>query len=109
MSKYKVVAAHCIHTMLLQHTEFIARVSIPAAKRFREEFADVLKRLSENPFQFPPYEDPNLPKGVYRGAFFARWYKAVFSVSNSVVYLDAVFDCRAETDNVFSNENESHG
>ena len=95
MSKYKVVAAHCVHTMLLQHTAFIARVSAPAAKRFREEFAGVLKELSENPFQFP------LPEGVYRSAFFAKWYKAVFSVSNHIVYLDAVIDCRAETDDVF--------
>ena len=101
MSKYKVVAAHCVHTMLLQHTAFIARVSAPAAKRFREEFAGVLKELSENPFQFPPYEDPNLPEGVYRSAFFAKWSKAVFSVSNRIVYLDAVIDCRAETDDVF--------
>lgn len=104
MSKYKVVTAHCVHTMLLQHTAFIARVSVPAAKRFREEFAGVLKGLSGNPFQFPTYEDPNLPEGVYRSAFFAKWYKAVFSVSDDVVYLDAVIDCRAETDDIFRKE-----
>ena len=104
MSKYKVVTPHCVHTMLLQHTAFIARVSVPAAKRFREEFVGVLKSLSENPFQFPPYEDPNLPQGVYRGAFFAKWYKAVFSVAGKVVYLDAVIDCRAETDPVWADK-----
>ncbi|WP_304965086.1 type II toxin-antitoxin system RelE/ParE family toxin [uncultured Oscillibacter sp.] len=104
MSKYKVVTAHCVHAMLLQHTAFIAGVSTPAAKRFRDEFADVLKRLSENPFQFPPYEDPNLPKDVYRGAFFANWYKAVFSVSDNVVYLDAVIDCRAKSDTFWADK-----
>ena len=103
-SKYKVIVAHCVHTMLLQHIAFIARVSVPAAKRFREEFAGVLKALSENPFQFPPYEDPNLPEDTYRGAFFAKWYKVVFSVSDKVVYLDAVIDCRAEAGDIFREE-----
>ena len=91
MSKYKVVTAHCVHAMLLQHTAFIAGVSAPAAKRFRDEFADVLKRLSENPFQIPPYEDP-------------KWYKAVFSVSDNVVYLDAVIDCRAKSDTFWADK-----
>lgn len=100
-AKYKVIVARRIHTMLLQHAEFIAQVSIPAAKRFREEFADVLNRLSTNPLQFPLYEDPNLPRDIYRGALFAKWYKAVFLVSGDTVYLDAVVDCRAETNRIY--------
>ena len=62
MSKYEVVTAHCVHTMLLQHTAFIARVSILAAKRFREEFAGVLKRLSENLLQFPLNDSIKTPE-----------------------------------------------
>lgn len=94
MSQYKVVPAPALDAHILRHVEFLARVSIPAVKRFRAELKDVLHRLEENPYQFPAYDDPNLPKGVYRKALFAKWYKAVFTVEGETVYLDAIVDGR---------------
>lgn len=96
MAKYEVILNARLDQMLLKHAEFISRVSIPAAKRFRQEFAEVVRRLSENPYQFPTYDDPNLPPDTYRKAIFAKWYKAVFSVEGHTVYLDAVVDGRME-------------
>ena len=89
-----------VDSQLLRHVEFISRVSIFAAKRFRGEFAEVLDGLEQNPLQFPPETDPNLPEGMYHKAFFAKWYKALFMIDsqNSIVYLDAVVDCRQSTD-----------
>ena len=80
--------------MLIQHTKFLARVSVPAAKKMISEFELVLDSLEENPYQYPSDDDYNLPKDMYRKALFCKWYKALFSVSGTKVFLDAVVDCR---------------
>ena len=74
--QYTVIFASRVDAQLLKHVEFLARVSIPAAKAFRSKFAEILAQLEENPFLFPPETDPNLPAGLYRKALFAKRYKA---------------------------------
>lgn len=98
--RYSIILASRVDHMLVQHVSFLARVSIPAAKRFRKEFADTLKQIAENPFQFPIDTDLNLPEGLYRKALFAKRYKALFLVENETVYLDAVVDCRQDMTSV---------
>lgn len=93
MAKFKVIFDPALDRMLLQHTEFISRVSVPAAERFLDEFEAVIQRLSENPYQFPSCDDPNLAD-TYRKAIFAKWYKMIFSVEDDTVYIDAVVDGR---------------
>lgn len=96
MGKFKVIFDPALDRMLLQHTEFISRVSVPAAERFLDEFEAVIQRLSENPYQFPNCDDPNLAN-TYRKAVFAKWYKMIFSVEGNTVYIDAVVDGRQST------------
>lgn len=93
MGKFKVIFDPALDQMLLKHTEFISRVSVPAAERFLDEFEAVIQRLSENPYQFPSCDDPNLAD-TYRKAVFAKWYKMIFSVEDDAVYVDAVVDGR---------------
>lgn len=93
MAKFKVIFDPALDRMVLQHTEFISRVSIPAAERFMEDFETIIRRLSENPYQFPSCDDPNL-SDTYRKAVFAKWYKMIFSVEDDTVYVDAVVDGR---------------
>lgn len=100
MAKYKIIFAKRVDQMLLRHVEFLSRVSVPAAKQLYREFEKIIRRLEDNPYQFSPEEDQNLPVG-YRKAIFAKRYKAVFLVKESVVYLDAVVDCRMDSRNVF--------
>lgn len=95
MNNYKIIFAKRVEQMLLRHVEFLTRVSIPPAKQFYTEFEDVICRMKDNPFQFPTESDQNLPVG-YRKAIFAKWYKAIFSVDEKIVYLDAVVDCRMD-------------
>lgn len=101
MAKYRIVFAKRVDQMLLRHTEFLVRVSIPAAKTFYRDLNDILDRLEDNPFQFPIEEDSNLPDGQYHKALFAKRYKAVFSIDGQTVYLDAVVDCRMDNKNMF--------
>lgn len=97
--RYEVVLSGRAEQMLAGHIAFLARVSIKAARRLRDAFAEVLDDLERNPFQFPPVEEPNLPDG-YRKALFGKRYQAVFCVDGQTVYLDAVLDCRRENTNI---------
>lgn len=101
---YTLVIARRVDEMLLHHIAFLSRVSLPAAKKFRNDYAAILRRLAESPFQFPVETDLNLPEGAYRKALFAKRYKAIFLVEKKTVYLDAVIDCRQE----FDEEMERH-
>lgn len=96
MAKYNILLASRVKAQLLRHTEFLARVSVPAAKRFRDAYADTLEQIEDNPYQFPVDTDLSLPEGLYRKALFAKRYKALFSVEGDTVYIDAVVDCRQD-------------
>ena len=74
MAKSKVIFDHALDRMVLQHTEFIFHVSVPAAERFVEEFETIICRLSENPYQFLSCDNPNLAD-IYRKAIFANGTK----------------------------------
>ena len=96
MSKYEVIVSRRADEMLIQHAKFLARVSVPAAKRMVSEFEFILDSLEENPYQYPVDDDCNLPKGMYRKALFCKWYKVLFIVNDGKVFLDAVVDCRQD-------------
>lgn len=96
MSKYEVIVSRCADEMLIRHASFLARVSVPAAEKMVSEFELILDSLEENPYQHPVDNDCNLPKGVYRKALFCKWYKVLFIVNDSKVFLDAVIDCRQD-------------
>ncbi len=100
MPNYKIDVSSRVDHQLLTHFEIITRVSIPAARRFRDEYARILDDLEENPLQFPTDPDPNLPEDIYHKAIFAKWYKALFMIdaNSRIVYLDAVVDCRQSSD-----------
>lgn len=99
MGKYTVVVSRRADEMLIRHARFLAQVRVSAARRMTSEFADVLDELEQNPYQFPVELDCNLPGGAYRKALFSKWYKAIFSVAENTVYLDAVLDCRQDNTN----------
>lgn len=97
MAKYEIIFSSRVDRMLTNHISFLARVSLPAARKLRNDFADVLKRMAENPYQFQVDTDLNLPEDMYRKALFGKRYKALFTVEGQTVYLDAVVDCRQDT------------
>lgn len=100
MSKYKIIIASRVDQQLLRHIEFLAKVSIVAARNLRTEYAEVLERLEENPYQFPLETDSVLRDGGYHKAIFYKRYKAVFLIEDNIVYLDAVADCRQSSENI---------
>jgi len=92
--KYEVIVSRKADEMLVSHVRFLAQVSIPAAKVLINEICSVLGTLKDNPFQFQLEEDLGLPSRKYRRVVFATRYKAVFSVFENRVFIDAIIDCR---------------
>jgi hypothetical protein len=92
--KYDVIVSKKADEMLVSHVRFLAQVSIPAAKVLRNEFCSVLVALKDNPFQFHQEENLGLPSGKYRRVVFATRYKAVFSIFENTVSIDAIIYCR---------------
>lgn len=105
MGKYTVIVSRRADEMLIRHARFLAQVRVSAAKRMAAEFSEILDTLEENPFLFPRETDYDLPGETYRKALFSKWYKAIFSVSEDTVYLDAVLDCRQENADYRPNSN----
>ena len=86
------------------HTEFLARVSLVAARRLLADFRKVKIRLAANPFQFPfadKTDAPGIPPETYRKYLLCERYKALFLVEGSNVYVDAIIDCRQENADIF--------
>ena len=91
--RYKIIVSCHAEQMLTSHVCFLSRVSVKAARRLRNEYAQMLDSLEDNPFQFPVAEDLDLPE-EYRKALFGKRYQAIFRVEGDAVLLDAVLDCR---------------
>ena len=108
MAKYNVILSRRADHMLISHTEFLARVSSPAARRLLVDFRKVKKVLEETPFQYPFADErdaPGIPLETYRKCLFDGRYKALYLVEENIVHIDAVIDCRQENDNLYgSNE-----
>ena len=102
--KYNVSLARRADIMLLLHTEFLARVSLAAARRLLTDFKRINARLADNPYQFPFADDldvPGIPPDTYRKCLFSRRYKALFLIEGNDVNIDVIIDCRQENRGLF--------
>ena len=98
--RYEVIVSRRAEQMLASHVLFLARVSVKAARRLRDEYARTLNELEDNPYQFPIAEAVGL-SGEYRMALFGKRNQAVFCIEGNTVYLDAVLDCRMDNSRQF--------
>lgn len=97
MTKYRVIVSRLIICEVLSHMSFISNVSVEAAERFYTEFEQIIDRLGDNPFQYQVDTTIN-DTDEYRRAVFAKWYKCIFVVEGTNVYIDSVVDCRQDKD-----------
>ena len=102
--KYSVILSRRADNMLVEHTEFLARVSPEAARRLLDGFSKIMLVLSNTPQQYP-YADsvdaPGIPPATYRKCLFGNRYKALFLMDDDIVYIDAIIDCRQENKMLF--------
>ena len=102
--KYNVTIARRADRMLIRHTEFLAKISLVAARRLLAGFRTSTTRIANNPFQFPYADEtdaPGIPPETYRKCLFDGRYKAFFLVDGEDVYIDVIIDSRQENIDLF--------
>ena len=106
--KYNVIIAERADKMLLAHTQFLAKVSIPATRKLVADFKTIMNNLKKNPLQYVYADDfdvPKIPLRTYRKCIFYGRYKVLFLIEGNTVYIDAIIDCRQENSNLFTSKN----
>ena len=84
--------------MLLRHMKFLANVSVPASRKFLSAFKDAKAQLSTFPLSGPFADDPALPAQTYRKCLYYGRYNILYEVGDNSVYIDAIVDCRQESE-----------
>jgi len=100
---YSVIVSTAAREALHKHVEFLARVSIPAARRLSASFRKELHKLAKDPYPYPNEDSPALPPNTYKKAFISHWHKLVFLIDKQHVYIDYVVDCRQSDDKSYKN------
>ena len=77
------------------HIEFLAQVSESAAEKLYDAFYNSQRKLSENPYLYPKYE--NKAGFNLKYTIFSKRYRIVFEIIGNEVYIHDIQDCRQNT------------
>jgi len=105
--KYNVELSERADLMLLQHIEFLAQVSISAARRLIKSSRNVISKLKANPemYSFADELDvPGIPYKTYRKYIFEKRYKALYLIEGNNVLIDAIIDTRQENKDLYDSK-----
>ncbi|MCL2089404.1 MAG: type II toxin-antitoxin system RelE/ParE family toxin [Oscillospiraceae bacterium] len=92
--EYNVIVSEAAFVMLDTHMVFLAKVSVNAAKKAKDEILKDIKSLRENPHRFPIYENPFITETEYRKMLSAKRYLIFYEISDKTVNVDYIVDCR---------------
>ncbi|MCL2366614.1 MAG: type II toxin-antitoxin system RelE/ParE family toxin [Oscillospiraceae bacterium] len=81
---------------LVEHSRFIAGVSINAATKLVDDFLESSKSLELMPERCPWLTHDAIPFQKYRKIFIGDYHMALFQVQGNKVYINAVIDCRQD-------------
>jgi plasmid stabilization system protein ParE len=102
--KYNVTVSALARQMLVDNIDFLWRVSDDAANRLELDFEKVIRRIEDNPFQFPfadTLDISGIPLNTYRKCVMESHYKVLFRVEGDEARIEAVIDSRRENKNLF--------
>ena len=94
--RYHVAISERAGEMLVQHTLFLAQISLEAADRLRIKIMEAAKSLEKLPERGSWLVDPVLPASVYRKIVVDKRYLLIYRIKDDTVYIDHVVDCRQE-------------
>ena len=104
-NKYNVELSERAELMLLHHIEFLAQVSISAAKRLIKSSKNLITKLKSNPEMYTFADDidvPGIPYKTYRKYIFEKRYKALYLIEGNNVFIDVIIDTRQENIDLFT-------
>ena len=94
--KYDVIVSNRAAQMLVESAAFLAKVSVPAAKRLVDEFEKTINSLVFMPKRCAVFKADMIPRNSYRYIIFEKKYCALFQIKDNTVFVDYVIDCREE-------------
>ena len=92
--KYRVDVTDECYDSLKIHLQFIASVSIEAAKVFREAFFELLEKLEDFPEANIAVSLKSRPDIIYRRAVLGKYHAVLYEVHGQAVSVDMVLDLR---------------
>ena len=97
-SKYSVRIDAAAKAKMVNHSRFLARVSVPAAQRLRNAYSSALQSLETNPQRCPLYKPGLDIEEELRSLLFSGRYRIVFEIVDTTVYVYDVQDVRQNED-----------
>jgi len=101
---YQVIIASDANDRMYDHFEFLARVSVNAAKRLLDGLLKDIRNLRTDPFRYPVYHRPYLPDGKYRYILSNKRYRIVYQIIGNHVFVEDIQDCRQDDDKSILNK-----
>ncbi len=96
MNKYRVIVSERATQMLMEHTAFLAQVSVKAAERLVDEFEKAANSLEVMPQRCPWLRGEYIPRNTYRYILFEKRYMIIYQIVEDFVYADYVIDTRQD-------------
>lgn len=96
MNEYKVTVSNRAKFMLGEHLKFIAQIDKTAAKKTEKRFLESFRSLRVLPERYLFIEDECIESCKYRKMFVENWYLVIYGISDSVVHIDYILDCRQD-------------
>ena len=96
MTEYKVTVSNRAKLMLGEHLKFIAKIDRNAAKKTEKRFLESFRSLHQLSERYPFIEDEYIESCKYRKMYVEKWYLVIYSISESVVHIDYILDCRQD-------------
>lgn len=93
---YTVIITETAWDMLITHARFLANVSLPAANRMIDTFAEMTGSLAALPERNPWFEHEAIPFQKYRKLLIEKHYMVLYEIRGDIVYITAVVDCRQD-------------
>ena len=94
--EYVVSISDAALSMLDSHIDFLARVSLNAARKLMDEVLNDISSLTENPQRFPCFDNEFIPNNRYRRMLSAKRYLVVYEIDTNSVSVDYILDCRQD-------------
>ena len=96
LESFAVIVSSKAKQMLVEHSAFLAEVSLDAALRLADEFEKAALSLESLPFRCPWLKNEYIPANKYRFLVFEKYYMLLYQVVDKNVYVDYVLDCRQD-------------
>jgi plasmid stabilization system protein ParE len=97
--KYTVRIMPPAYFKLLEHIEFLARVTPSGAERLRVTLTGAIRALQENPRMYPVYESEKKPQVELRSKLAAKRYRIFYQIKDDTVFVYDVVDQRQNPKN----------